>query len=235
MTNAITIESPKSSEKNYPYKRSIYTEFILWTAMPFSEKKNLGLEKQGQFADYYKVHPDTLTNWKKRDDFEQRVDAILKMWSTDKTPDVIHSIYRTAVKGNPLSQQLWLGYFKGYNPKKIADEKEEKVEVGVDDIRFIINGFPEPMRTKWNGIITEFIIQANALKNAREADPNVWDERPADGVSEQADTDARNVSSERAHEVAARYKGGIRSDLTANAYGPACASESDHQGTAWRG
>lgn len=190
-----------------PNKNSLYTEFILWTAMPYQEKIKLGMEWQQDFAAYYKVAESTLWRWKKREDFEKRVDAILKMWATDKTPDVIHSIYRSAVKGNPFSQQLWLGYFKGYNPKKGSEEKSSgKVEIGENDIRFIINGLPEPMRTKYNEYITEIIIGANEVKNARTIDDIGWDEqRPENYLSDETDSDAQDIPDQRANVVAFGY------------------------------
>ena len=68
----MTNEIRKYSEIRYPNKRSIYNEFILWTAMPHPEKVRLGIETQGQFSEQYKINEDTLTNWKKRPDFESR-------------------------------------------------------------------------------------------------------------------------------------------------------------------
>lgn len=234
MTNTITTQSPTSSEKRTPNKVSIYNEFILWTAMPHSEKKRLGLETQGAFAEYYKIHIDTTSDWKKRSDFEKRVDAILKMWATDKTPDVVHSIYRSAVKGNPYSQQLWLGYFKGYNPKKI-EEPQEKVEVSENDFRYIVNVLPEPYKTKFNEYITEIITTANAIRNARQGEDHGWDTpRPEITILEESDIDARDVSSVRTDGLAKSYSRRSRCDLGTYTVRHAQVSENNNQGTPWR-
>lgn len=210
------------------YRRSLYNEFILWTAMPHQEKVKLGLEWQKDFSAYHKIDESTLWRWKHRDDFEKRVDDILKKWSTDKTPDVVHAIYRSAIKGNPLSQQLWLGYFKGYNPRKADGTEENKVEVGVNDIRFIISGFPEPMKSKWNAILTEFTIEANALRDARETDGDLWNERPTQDVYEQTDNDAQNIpNTGRRNEVACRYRERVCDNLERK------VSEGDYKSTSW--
>lgn len=225
-------ELQKVPKKTSPIKISQYNEFILWTAMPYVEKKNLGLETQNQFAEYYNVHFTTLSVWKKRVDFEKRVDAILKMWATDKTPDVVHAIYRTAVKGNPLSQQLWLGYFKGYNPRKI-EEPKEKVEISENDFRYIVSILPEPYKTKFNGYITEIITTANSLRNARSGEDDGWNSpRPEDTILIEPDTDAQDIPSAGTNVVAESYTRSASCDLGANANRATCSSPSDNQGTA---
>ena len=104
------MKTDKPSQKKNPDRVDVYTEFILWFAMPPAERAKLGIKNQGQFADYYKVSPNTLSRWKDRMDFETRVDKIQMMWGKEKTADVIQGIYRAAVKGNPMSQLLWLQY-----------------------------------------------------------------------------------------------------------------------------
>lgn len=210
-----------------PNKADVYNEFILWTAMPHQERVRLGIEWQYQFEDFYSVNGSTLTRWKERIDFEQRVDKILKMWSTDMTPAVVHSIYRTAIKGNPMSQLLWLQYFKGFNPKP-KDEERKMVEIGVNDIRFLIESIPEPTRTKFYGYLREIIDTAVALRRAGEMEnrplPN---EEPERALLGEANNDASNVQRAETNDIPASDQGRIRKDMVREIYAY------HHQGAPW--
>ncbi len=153
-----------NNEKREVKRPDIYREFVLWTAMPYKEKIALGIETQSQFAEYYKVHLNTTTAWKQRPDFEDRVDAILKMWSIDKTPSVIHAIYSTAVKGNPTSQLLWLQYFKKFNPKK-EETKSKGPVLSIGDIRYAINLLPDHLKEKNYGYLREITEDIAKARN----------------------------------------------------------------------
>lgn len=201
-------------EKTNLIKPDIYKEFILWTALPPIEKQKLGIETQTAFCEYYKVHINTTTKWKERPDFEKRVDAILKMWSTDKTPDVVYGIYRAAVKGNPMSQMLWLQYFKKFNPKKEEEDDRKKVEYGVNDIRFLISTLPEPLRTKHYGYLRELIEDAQQLRHAgRLEDITTTTVESQGAVSDETDNDAQDVSGKGADEVSCRHTERVCEDM----------------------
>lgn len=197
-----------------PIKADVYKEFILWTAMPHAEKVRLGLERQHQFCDHYKIHITTPSRWKQRPDFEQRVDAILKMWATDKTPDVVHAIYRAAVKGNPMSQLLWLQYFKKFSPKQEV-EHVQKVEIGVNDIRYLIHSLPEPLRSEHYANFRKLIDDAQRLRFAGQLEDSTIPDtaRSEKGISDEADNDAYDVSGQRAHAVAKRYPFSLRANM----------------------
>lgn len=184
----------------------------MWTAMPSIEKRRLGLESQKAFAEYHKVSEDTLTNWKHRTDFEKRVDAILKMWSVGKTPDVVHGIYAAAVKGNPMSQLLWLQYFKNFSPKQEV-EHTQKVEVGVNDIRHLIDLLPEPLKSKHYANLRELLDDSVAVRDARSVEDGDWNARPADPVLDEADHDAQNVPEPKGYEVAESHPTGVRATV----------------------
>lgn len=226
MSTAIQTTQNKAENKA-PVKADIYREFILWTAMPYAEKEKLGLENQGDFCEYYKIDKNTPTRWKQRPDFEDRVDKILKMWATDKTPDVVHSIYRSAVKGNPMSQMLWLQYFKKFNPKA-PPEEEKKAMLAPGDIRYMIEQLPEPIKTKHYGYLRELAEDIAYVRSTGGIDDDNWSERPKDAVLVETDHDAQDVpDSKRANEMATRYPECVCSDLVRKA--PA----RHHQGAAW--
>lgn len=229
----MTEQMPILANKSTPIKNSLYTEFILWSAMPEGEQIRLGLETQKAFAEFHNVEESTLSRWKNRADYEKRVDAILKMWSVGKTPTVIHGIYRAAVKGNPMSQLLWLQYFKNFSQKSEI-EHSQKVEIGENDIRFIIAVLPEPYRSKFYGYIDEIIATTHEIRNAGEIDETNWSERPAGDLPQETDHDAQTLPDTGANEVPESDSASVRSDMGNNTGRRAFASASDYQSASRR-
>lgn len=205
--------SGTNREKTALIKPDIYREFILWTAMPHPEKVKLGLETQGAFCEHYNIGKNTPGAWKMRPDFESRVDALLKMWSTDKHPDVVHAIYRSAIKGNPMSQMLWLQYFKRFNPKADAEADRKKVEISENDIRHLIEILPEPLKSKHYANLRDLLDDASSVANARVAEDDRWTEKPQEPVLDEADNDAQNVPEPEAYALAESDSCGIRGNL----------------------
>jgi hypothetical protein len=162
-----------NSDKRDPKRADIYEEFVLWSAMPPTERHLLGIETQQQFVEYHKIGINTPAAWKRRPDFGARVTELRREWAFDKSSDIIYGIYRAAIKGNAHSQKLWMQYFLGFS-EKTETKNSNVVEVGVNDVRFIIDGLPEPERTKFHGYIREIAEFATMAKNARDADPEIW-------------------------------------------------------------
>ena len=204
--------------REYVNKVNIYNEFILWSAMPDPERIKLGIENKTQFAEYYKIGKNTPSIWQQRPDFKPRVDKILVMWALDRKPNVIRAIYNAAVKGNPFSQALWLGYFEKYNVKENGGEaKGEKVELTVDDIRFGIEQLPEQMKQKHYDNLREILDDIVAHAQARDVEADVqdsdWSDRPETEISTEADYTTQDVPSKRADEVPVRDTKCIRANL----------------------
>lgn len=219
----------RSIQKNGEIKRiDVYQEFILWTAMPPTEKGKLGIDTQTEFCEKYKISHNTPTRWKSRTDFINQVTELRRQWAFEKTSEVIQGIYLSALKGNPFSQKLWLQYFLGFT-EKTETTVTGKVEMSENDIRFIINGFPEPERTKYHGYITEIIDHAYALRNARIVEDNVWDDRrPEDEIQDEANTDALDVPAERTNAVAVRHSGRASSNMGDDSHRTARTSENNY-------
>ena len=177
-----------NSENRQPKRVDVYEEFVLWSAMPPSERFKLGIETQEQFVEFYKIGINTPAAWKRRPDYEARVTAIRKEWAFGKTSAVIEGIYRSALKGNPASQKLWLQYFHNFSEKQEV-KHVAKTEVGVNDVRFLIDGLPEPHRTKFHGYLREIVDTTCALRHARQLDANKMNEHmPEDYVYYHNDT-----------------------------------------------
>ncbi len=105
-------------------KHAEYYLFARWIATPsiFRDPPN-----QGAFQEKYNVSGQTLVNWKNDPNFWEDVKREIKEWTKEKTPDVIAAIYRSAIKGNPFSQKLWLQAFDEFQEKS---ENKQTHELG---------------------------------------------------------------------------------------------------------
>ena len=74
-------------------KESAYEQFILWSAMPPIERMKLGIQTQEEFAEKNFIAASTTTMWRKRPDFQKRVEDLRRHWAFDKTSDVIYGIF----------------------------------------------------------------------------------------------------------------------------------------------
>lgn len=193
-----------------------YDEFVLWYAMPGHEKVKYGVETQEQFADMHGINRRTLTRWKNRTDFRKRIKELRDEWGKSRTSDIIAAIYKSAIKGNPLSQKLWLQYFEDFEEKSQQTHKVEHVEITANDIRFLIEALPEPMKTYHYANLRQLLDDSAAHANARlideqtllahdELEESDRAEGPESGVSGEADNHAPNVPNLTAYEVAAGH------------------------------
>ncbi len=157
-----------NSDSRGPRKINIYDEFVKWSALPPSERIKQGIETQEQFVEFYNIGINTPTYWKKQPNFKSKVRELRAEWTFGKTGAVLEGVYRSAMKGSTGSQKLFLelsGELPGKN-KRIEDEqKYEPVEVlPPRDLRsFIDEIFPEPLKTKYNDLLNEMLIDADAL------------------------------------------------------------------------
>jgi hypothetical protein len=215
------------TKTEYPVKRfGAYEEFILWTAMPDEERDKLGIETQGEFCEKYHIDKNTPTRWKARADFISQVTELRRQWAFDRTGNVIKGIYLSALKGNPFSQKLWLQYFLGFKEQSEV-AVTDKVEIGVNDIRFLIEALPEPLKSKHYANLRQLLDDAADFADARNIDPAAIDdetegdggggsERPAEAVRGDANPNAPHISVRRTDGVAASHQASIRADMGAD-------------------
>ncbi len=152
-----------NSDNNQIKKDNIYEEFILWSALPPSERAKSGIETQEQFADHYKIGVNTPTAWKKKYGFEDRVKLIRREWAASKTGGVIESIYNSAMNGNAQSQKMWLEHFEK-DTRKDSENGQHIPVIHPEDILFIIQSMPEPYRAKHVLFLQEFLNDAQKLR-----------------------------------------------------------------------
>ena len=133
MTEEKTIkpETPKNTEKKdspappkNPYKKGDYKAFVRFYSMPTPYKiKEFGYDTEGSFAKEHNVAQDTLTEWKKREDFNKDVDTQLMKWGANKTPDVLAALFRTILKDGKAGEvKLWLQFIKGLKECMILEQ-----------------------------------------------------------------------------------------------------------------
>lgn len=202
-----------NSNNREPYLASTFEEFILWSALPRKEQIAFGIETQKEFAAHYEVREATLSAWKDRPEYRMRVRALRDKWAFDKTGRVIEAIYKTALGGNPFSQKLWLQVFEGFS-EKTETKETKRVELGINDIRFIIESLPEPLRSEHHANIRKLINDSMSLRHAGRIENVVRPATTIEGdLQERSDIDAQVVSNKGSNEVATRHTERVSSDM----------------------
>jgi hypothetical protein len=120
--------------------------------------------------------------------------------------------------------------FEGFTEKTESTEIK-KVEVGVNDIRFLIDALPEPLKSKHYGNLRELLDDASSVRNARSVESDRWNERPAQTISDETDNDAQNVPGDRANAVAIRHQESVSGYMGDGRERQSKASEGDYQST----
>lgn len=196
--------------------KTLFDEFIFWYALPKPEKINLGIETQRQFADYNKISERTLTTWIDRPEFMPAVKALWKKWGKFRTPTVVAAIYKSAVGGGkeaPQAQKLWMQVIEDFT-EKTENTETKKVELGIGDIRYMIEQLPEELRKKHYGYLREITEDIVAYRNAREDEGDNWNERPPLAIPDEADNDAQSIpDTQRPDVVARRYTKSVCTDM----------------------
>ena len=208
MSPIVTTKPPNRDLKH----SGTFDEFILWYAMPTAQKKVMQMETMEQFADGHGINRKTLTRWKDRPEFKPRVRDLRDKWAFEKSQEVIEAIYKSAIRGNDKSQKLWMQVFEGFS-ERTENVQTTRVELTVNDLRFLIQGFTPEEQDKYYGYIREIIdraaITASEIERGEipadlryvEAGATDSAEEPEGSLSDEADIDAQHLQGERADEV----------------------------------
>lgn len=209
-------------------KGMVYEEFILWFALPPNVKLASGVESQADFAEQYNVAAQTLTRWKDRADFQPRVRELRKKWAFDKTGEVIYSIYKSALKGNDKSQKLWMQVFEDFTEKQDV-QHTLKVEVSVNDIRYLIEALPVKERQIHYDNLRDLLLAADKAKRTGEFEDSSREHGSTSEISDETYITARDVSDERGNAIPVRHTERVCENMERQ------VSENNHQSSAWRG
>lgn len=114
-------KKPKNDIENLK-KPDVYLDFIRFIATPDNFRD---IQTQGEFAKKFNVEQPTLTNWKKRDGFWDRVRDERKEIMKDKMVNkVIMAVYRKALRdGTSKEAKLLLELSGEYEEKRILDAR----------------------------------------------------------------------------------------------------------------
>jgi hypothetical protein len=101
-----------------------YHQFVAWIGLPVS----LRIPKtQKELAKNLGVGEDTLSEWKQRDGFFKAVEKKRKEWGQERTPEVIHALYKRIMKyGGATETKLWLQYIENWSEKTAPEETSKR-------------------------------------------------------------------------------------------------------------
>ena len=131
-------KTSKTPKKKALSKPDVFREFVIWMSViePLRKPKT-----QQEFAQKFGVSPDTLTDWKKRDDLWQGVKEEQKTWALEKTANIMAKFYQKIMQsGRAADFKLWFQYFLGWNERNETeiDDQTQKLEELSRSIREIM-------------------------------------------------------------------------------------------------
>lgn len=111
-----------------------YTVFVSWTALP----SKLRIPRtQSLLAKKLSVNQDTLTDWKNRAGFWEKVKTERTNWGKERTSDVVDALYKKILSDADAARiKLWFQYVENWSEKALevpfridfeADRKEYSV------------------------------------------------------------------------------------------------------------
>ena len=93
-------------------KEKEYRAFVEWVALPRELRQP---PNQKLLSKHLNVPERTLSVWKSQSRFKKDVKEAIYKWTRDKTPDVLNSLYKTAVRhGNAKEVKLWLEFVENW-------------------------------------------------------------------------------------------------------------------------
>jgi hypothetical protein len=93
------------------HEKEIFCRFVEWCALP---KKVREPRTQGEFARMYGLHIDTLTDWKKREGFQEEVDRYRISYFREFASDIYYALVQRALTGNVAAVRLYAEIFEGF-------------------------------------------------------------------------------------------------------------------------
>jgi DNA-binding transcriptional regulator YiaG len=122
-----------------------FDEFVLWMSTFESIRDP---KTQEEFAKKFKVSEQTLSAWKKRDDFWNAVEAEWKKWGREKTTNIMQKLYTKIMQeGESSNFKLWFQYFLDWVEKQETKVRFEKLE----EISVMIRAIIEKKYDEQNG------------------------------------------------------------------------------------
>jgi hypothetical protein len=119
-----------------------FQEFIIWTATPEPLRE---LKTQQEFAEKFKVSEQTLSAWRKRDDFWDEVKKEWDKWGKEKTNNVIARFYQRIISPDATTAdfKLWFQFFLDWKEKTEVEHHAELKIQQIKELMIFVKTIPE--------------------------------------------------------------------------------------------
>jgi len=114
-----------------------YDQFVLWVATPEPLREP---HTQSKLAEKFGVGDDTLSEWKQREGFWDDVRREIHSWGKNRTPNVVHALYKKAISGKAAEVKLWLQYIDGFSEKSVTQFEPPRLRKDIDEIISLVYG-----------------------------------------------------------------------------------------------
>lgn len=156
--------SAKSRGNGTPQKKDIYIAFQDWYSSTDEAKAEMGIKNMTQFAEHHHVSIDTLSDWKKRKDFDAKVFQKSKAWGKERWPNVLEGLYKRATKGYAFEVELFAMITFGWTREK-AKEEALANPFTENDLMAIAQFLPEEKRKVFYDTIATTMAEARLLRD----------------------------------------------------------------------
>lgn len=124
----ITLKTPPSGQIVH---KGEFDQFAQWMAIP---KRLREPATHGEMAKHLGVHIDTLADWKKRDDFWERVKGYRKAFLRETIPDILDAAIQAAKRDSFNDRKLLLEMMEEYLPttrSELTGKDGKPIELGI--------------------------------------------------------------------------------------------------------
>jgi hypothetical protein len=113
------------------YKKREFEIYAFFMSLGAVEREQaFGFSTDSAFAEKYRLHPGTLTEWKKSEDLWNIRNSFFKPFKK-YTADIITSLARRAIKlGMGYDVEQWMRMIEGYNPQMGIDVTSKGEQIG---------------------------------------------------------------------------------------------------------
>jgi len=139
-------KTPKKSSLRGLHKPEAYIRFVQWFASP--EPLRIPRTRQ-ELAKEMRIGADSLTEYTKREGFEDAVMAEWKKWGFEKTSNVLAKLYQSIIeKGASAEIKLWLQFFLEWQEKITAKIESEDIKKLTEEISKITESWKKDDDTR---------------------------------------------------------------------------------------
>lgn len=146
--------------------KEAYVAFIRWDILTAAEKKRDKEPKsQKEFAAKWDINEDTVSDWRKRADFQKMRSEMFRKKLAAEVPEVMADLRKRIKKyGMGMDVELWLAYSEGWDRKRVLEIKPP-VEFGEGDIRLLVAKLPPEKQKLFRVTLAKLLAEAEAAND----------------------------------------------------------------------